>query len=208
MKQCRRCGQEKPAEDFSKGKRSADGLSYWCRACCSAESKAWRTRLGDSARTKWREMRKENPELFVWRDMNRRCSSSSRSDFAHYGGRGIKVCDRWRESFENFLADMGHRPSPKHSIDSIDNDGNYEPGNCRWATQKEQTRNFCRNRLITARGKTQCQAAWAEELGVSSVLINQRLDKLGWTEEEAVTVPKKTSIRKWRAEHGASSEAA
>ena len=80
-------------------------------------------------------------EFNTWKGMQRRCYLQSAAGFKNYGGRGIAVCDRWLHSFENFLADMGCKPSPKHSIDRINNDGNYEPGNCRWATAKEQRQN-------------------------------------------------------------------
>lgn len=85
-----------------------------------------------------------SPEYRAWDAMKSRCYNPKARGYAGYGGRGIAVCDRWRYSFENFLADMGERPSPEHSLDRIDNDGNYEPGNVRWATRSEQQRNRTR----------------------------------------------------------------
>lgn len=86
-------------------------------------------------------LRKEMPEYRAWADLIQRCTNSSNESWANYGGRGIKVCDRWLTSFDNFLSDVGPRPTPKHSIDRIDNDGDYESGNCRWATQSQQLLN-------------------------------------------------------------------
>ncbi|WP_143565689.1 hypothetical protein [Sinorhizobium fredii] len=80
------------------------------------------------------------PEYRVWAGMHQRCNNPKSTRYAKYGGRGIMICERWN-SFENFLADMGPRPTPDHSIDRRDNDGNYEPGNCRWATRSEQQQN-------------------------------------------------------------------
>ena len=81
------------------------------------------------------------PEYAAWAAMKQRCTNRNAPPFIHYGARGISVCERWMNSFEAFLADVGRRPSPKHSIDRIDNDGDYEPGNVRWATRKEQRAN-------------------------------------------------------------------
>lgn len=92
-----------------------------------------------------------------------------------YRDRGIVVCQRWREDFAAFLADMGPRPSPKHSVDRIDNDRGYEPGNCRWATVLEQARNTRRNVLLTHGGVTLCVAEWAERTGVHATTILRRI---------------------------------
>lgn len=125
-----------------------------------------------------------SPTYKIWYGMIRRCTKPRGKNWDWYKGRGIKVCKRWF-SFLNFLKDMGERPSPKHSIDRIDNDGNYEPGNCRWATAKEQGRNTRKNCMLTYKGKTQCISAWAEELGISPFVIHTRLYR-GDSDERAL----------------------
>lgn len=96
----------------------------------------------------------------------------------------------WRESFERFVADVGERPSPQHSLDRFpDNNGNYEPGNVRWATRTEQGRNKRNNRLLTLNGATRCIAEWVEITGIPRSAISLRIDKLGWTAERALTEP-------------------
>ncbi len=115
------------------------------------------------------------PEYGIWVNMRLRCGSPRNKSFDNYGGRGIRVCDRWLESFEAFLGDMGRRPSPKHSIDRIDVNGNYEPGNCRWATRTEQGRNRRNNTRVTFDGREQTISEWAQERGISEGTISARL---------------------------------
>ena len=132
-------------------------------------------------------------EYSTWCNLYRRCHNPKDREYHYYGGRGIRVCDRWREpngqGFLNFLSDMGERPAENLSIDRYpDKDGNYEPGNCRWATDKEQCRNRRSNALWTYNGKTQCIAAWAEEVGISQFILWKRLHR-GWSVEQALTRP-------------------
>lgn len=120
----------------------------------------------------------------AWRMMNRRCSDPGSSQYSYYGGRGIKVCERWKDPVK-FVEDMGE-PIPGMSLDRIDNSGNYEPGNVRWATAKQQSRNRRSNRMLTFNGETRCAAEWAEVVGIPSGAILRRLNK-GLTAEEALT---------------------
>ena len=130
--------------------------------------------------------REQQSLYYTWYHMIRRCSDPLDLGFMRYGGRNIIVCMRWRKSFRAFAEDLGERPSPRHSIDRIDNNGNYEPGNVRWATRKEQQRNRRGNHLVTANGITRSVAEWSEALGVNWATVAQRL-KLGWSPERAVT---------------------
>lgn len=130
----------------------------------------------------------------VWKAMRRRCSSPRCGDFPNYGGRGIRVCDRWQQSFQCFLDDMGFPPSRKHSLDRYPNrDGNYEPGNCRWATSKEQTTNSRKPHLVTVGTRTMNLSEWAVELGTSTTRLHQRVNQ-GMTWEQACGTP----VKKYR----------
>lgn len=116
-------------------------------------------------------------EYGVWAGMLSRCYSKNRACYKDYGGRGITVCDRWRNSFKAFLEDMKKRPSLKHSIDRWpNNDGNYEPGNCRWATPEEQHNNTRSNRLLTFEGQTMTLSQWANKKGISKSGLRYRLN--------------------------------
>jgi len=120
--------------------------------------------------------------------MNRRCKSQGASGWANYGGRGITVCERWQESFLAFLADMGRKPSPDHSIDRIDVNGHYEPGNCRWATFTEQNRNRRSSVMLTHDGKTLCATEWGERIGGNGATVTGRIER-GWSVARAVSEP-------------------
>lgn len=121
----------------------------------------------------------------IWANMLKRCRNHNSPDFSDYGGRGIKVCDRWSD-YSKFIEDVGECP-PQHSIDRFpDNDGNYEPGNVRWATLKQQARNKRNNRMLEYDGRSQCVAAWAEECGLRARTIVHRL-AIGWSVTDALT---------------------
>ena len=127
----------------------------------------------------------KTPEYQAWIEMKQRCFNSNHKSYSDYGGRGIKICDRWLNSSENFLADMGSRPTAKHSLDRINNDADYSSKNCRWATSTEQNNNKRTNRLITIGNKTYTIAQWTKEMGFNERVIWNRLN-LGWSDFDAV----------------------
>lgn len=119
----------------------------------------------------------------TWHGMLQRCNDKTSTTYKNYGGRGIKVCEQWK-SFENFYADVGD-PPPNRTLDRINNNGHYEPGNWRWATYKEQSNNRRSNTWITAFGRTQTMAQWSDELGVKRATICQRISR-GASNEESL----------------------
>ncbi len=141
--------------------------------------KAVKTTHGDSGST----------EFKTWAGMIKRCSNAKSKDWDRYGGRGISVCERWVKSYDNFLKDMGRRPSARHSIDRIDVDGGYGPGNCRWADPFEQANNASTNRKFTLNGETLGLCQWARKIGMSIAGLKNRIDRSKWPIEKALTHP-------------------
>ena len=119
-------------------------------------------------------------------NMLHRCYRASHKNFDRYGGRGIKVCDRWKNSFVNFVSDMGDKPIGM-TLDRINNDKNYEPDNCQWATQKEQSRNTSRNVILSLHGETKCISDWAKDLKIPIETLSSRINKLKWNDAKALT---------------------
>lgn len=135
--------------------------------------------------------KKYEREYNSWRMMLRRCYEKGYKSYDGYGGRGIEVCTRWQKSFFNFFEDMGKRPSKNHTLDRINNEGNYSKGNCRWATVSEQSRNKRNNRWAKAFGKSKVLIDWSKDrrCRVSYNCILRRIND-GWTIKDALTTPK------------------
>lgn len=166
------------------------GALWRCRCDCGAvvvraasELKRGNTRscgclrremIGDRQR---RHGQLNTPEYHAWKNAKARCHTPSSQAYADYGARGIRMCDRWRDSFETFLRDVGLRPSPLHSLDRIDNEGHYEPGNVRWATLSQQNTNRRNGRRLTHDGRTMNVLDWARFLGISPQTITRRLKR-------------------------------
>lgn len=128
------------------------------------------------------------PEYRLWCHILHRCLKPNDTRYKDYGGRGITVCERWRYSFAEFLKDVGLRPTPKHSLDRINNDGNYEPGNVRWATGDQQLRNTRKNVNLEFNGQKMCLLDWAKHTGLLRETLQMRL-RAGWSVSRALTTP-------------------
>lgn len=175
----------------------ASGNAIWvCRCDCGKETLARSNHLKSAHTTSCgchRAARltkhggSKHPLYSPYRQMIQRCTNPRADVFRYYGGRGITVCERWRESFANFLSDMGERP-PGMELDRINNNGPYAPENCRWATRSEQNMNRRYPSAITFNGETFSAYAWERRLGFKRGVIGARL-KYGWTVAEALTTP-------------------
>jgi hypothetical protein len=180
--------------EFSGRDKNRNAL-YLCRCLCGQEKTVCRVNLLNGQSTSCgcylREISTTHGgrgtiEWGIWSRIKQRCNNPRCPKYSDYGGRGIVLCDRWRVSFANFLADMGKRPSPEYSIDRIDNDGPYSPENCRWATRSEQGRNYRQNHLIEYQGSVRTLVEWSEITGIRSDTISMRLKK-GWSVERALS---------------------
>lgn len=138
--------------------------------------------------------RSRSPEYKTWMNIRSRCANCNTPYWDQYGGRGISVCKRWEQSFEAFLSDMGPRPSKRHSIDRIDVDGDYEPGNCRWALATVQARNTRRQRYVQWNGRRMTLAEAVESSSVTYNTVLYRL-KRGWSLHDAITRPQQRGVK-------------
>lgn len=126
-------------------------------------------------------------EYNSWRAMRERCNNKKYRAYHRYGGRGIKVCDEWSD-FSNFLHDMGKKPTREHELDRVDNDGNYEPSNCRWATKIEQRNNMSSNNRVEIDGITKTVSQWCKHYGIGISVPYNRI-RYGWGMIDAITMP-------------------
>lgn len=181
--------------------KSGDGRLRWICQCDCGETRTLRATVLMSGRIKSCGCRRievigilrrthgqtRTPEWRSWRSMRGRCLNPRDRAFPDYGARGITICKEW-DSFEQFYADMGDRPSSGHSLGRIDNDAGYSPSNCRWENRIQQNRNTRRNRKYAFDGRTLTTAEWSEEMGVPYHVLHDRLTN-GWPIERALTQP-------------------
>jgi hypothetical protein len=186
--------------------RGSGGQAVWlCRCACGTEKEILAGNLGKSSNSCGCLRREQKSAQLATHSMSKthiyriyshmleRCADPNRP---RYGGRGIKVCKRWRgpRGFENFYKKMGDQPFEGATLDRIDNEGDYTPNNTRWATQTEQHRNKSSNREVTYQGQTMCISAWAERTGLHKATIRSRLEA-GWSIKKALKSPARS--RRW-----------
>lgn len=177
---------------------ASSGQSLWvvqCECGCTKTVRSTHLISGDTVSCGcWRSSgmhsshgKTDSAEYISWCKMKSRCGNPRDISYPNYGDRGIRVCERWLHSFENFLADMGPKPSPKHELDRFPHkDGDYEPTNCRWATRVQQARHKRNNILLTLNGETLTLPEWSERTGISVKVLYARV-YLGWSDERILT---------------------
>lgn len=178
-KLCGKCGEVKALDGFYQRGDGQSGGRSACKMCYRRTNEQRKKRVLDHACSS---------ESATRLSMIQRCHNPNNPGYKNYGGRGIKVCERWRESTEAFIEDMGRRPSSEHTVERIDNDGDYEPSNCKWLLRTEQARNTRQNVLITIDGVTMCASEWARVHGVDADAIRSRILK-GCDPISAATTP-------------------
>jgi hypothetical protein len=135
------------------------------------------------------EWGKNTKEYRTWCKMKGRCNNKNNFSYHNYGGRGIRVCDRWEYSFINFLSDMGRAPSSKHTLERLDNNKGYSPGNCVWATIKEQQNNRRNNKIINYKGVKYTLSQVCQKYNLDYNVVKSRLNILSWSVDDAITKP-------------------
>lgn len=196
-------------------KSGTNSQLYWlCRCDCGVEKQVNGRSLRDGrvvscgcylkdwcSRTKTTHGWSDTSEYRIWSLMNNRCHQPEAKSFKDYGARGIFVCERWRHSFENFIADMGMRPSPKHQIERKDNNGPYSPENCTWATKLVQANNKRTTVWLEIDGQRKPLNDWSRQTGVPASVIHRRLRR-GWSHKDAAFLPngtvKVSMAERWR----------
>ncbi len=166
------------------------GLRSQCKTCNLNYSREYESTRKSTRREKTKQRRIEHPLDIIYFSMVSRCHNVNNDSYSYYGGRGIYVCEEWLASKEALYKDMGPRPSMRHSIDRIDNNGPYSAENCRWVTSQEQMSNTRRNRFLTLGDRTDTLSGWARSLDISYQALSKRLSK--WPLEKALTTPKTT----------------
>jgi len=173
------CGTEKPV--------AYKHLKYGGTVSCGC----YATEFRRSAKSHGQSCKASNHRTktyVTWEGIKQRCHNPNYHDYKSYGGRGITVCDEWRNSFETFFADMGKRPKGQ-TLERIDNESGYSEKNCRWATKREQASNRRNTRMITYNGKTQTMTAWAREYGLSRGVLWHRIYNMEWDLKDALERP-------------------
>ena len=180
------------------GRSSNNQLKYKCQCLCGQTTIVRKSNLTDGHTKSCGCYRRElghiknlshggvgSDAYGIWESIKKRCCNPKSKNWENYGGRGITICDRWKDDYGLFLKDMGERPFKGAQIDRIDNNKGYEPENCRWTTSKNNNRNRRNNTMIEFKGQSRCLAEWAEIMGLKQGTLLNRIRK-GWAMEDAM----------------------